>query len=124
MCSFVVKLTLSQILLILPEFTHFIFTTINIHISIRTQHLSQNTNFIKINTDLVVGPKCFPKRGMGLAITFSQYPKEMEWPKGTNDYVKLKKLKTLYAISCNQRELERDIQTTNQLLLSILPVVT
>ena len=43
MCSFIVKLTLSQISLILAEFTCFIFTTINTHLSIRTQHLSQNT---------------------------------------------------------------------------------
>ena len=40
MCNFVVKLTLSQIL---QELTHFIFIIINIHLSIRTQHLSQNT---------------------------------------------------------------------------------
>ena len=50
MCSFVVKLTLSQILLILPEFTYFIFTTINTHLSIRTQHLSQNTQILLKST--------------------------------------------------------------------------
>ena len=46
MCSFVVKLTLSQISLILLEFTHFIFTTINTHLSIPTQHLPQNTQIL------------------------------------------------------------------------------
>ena len=63
-----------------------------------------------------------PEEEWGLAIFLSQYPRGMERPKGTNDYVKLKKLKTLYAISCNQREC--DIQTINQLLLSILPIAT
>jgi hypothetical protein len=104
-CSFVVKLTLSQISLILPEFTHFIFITINTHLSIRTQQLSQNTQILSKSTlipwwDLSVTPK----EEWGLAISLSQYPRGMERPKGTNDYVKLKKLKTLYAISCNQRE--------------------
>ena len=44
----------------LPDFTHFIFTTIDTQISLRTHHLPQNTYFIKINTDPVVGPKCDP----------------------------------------------------------------
>ena len=46
MCSFVVKLTLSQILLILSEFTYFIFITINIHLSIRTPYLPQNIQIL------------------------------------------------------------------------------
>jgi hypothetical protein len=46
MCSFVIKLTLSQILLILPKFTHFIFITINTHLSIRTRHLPQNIQIL------------------------------------------------------------------------------
>ena len=46
MCRFVVKLTLLQISQILQEFTHFIFTIINTHLSIRTQHLPQNTQIL------------------------------------------------------------------------------
>ena len=47
----------------LPEFIHFIFTTIDTHLLLWTQHLSQNTQiFIKINTDSVVRPKCFLAR--------------------------------------------------------------
>ena len=60
MCSFVVKLILSQISLILPEFTHFIFITINTHLSIRTQHLPQNTQILSKLTWVVAGPKCSP----------------------------------------------------------------
>ena len=42
MYNFVIKLILSQILLILSKFTYFIFTTINKHLSIRIQYLLQN----------------------------------------------------------------------------------
>ena len=52
MCNFVIKLTLSRILLILPEFTHIIFTTINIYLSIRTQHLPQNTQILSKSTQV------------------------------------------------------------------------
>ena len=63
MCNFEVKLTLSQISLILPEFTHFIFTTINTHLSIQTQYLPQNTQILSKSTPVpVAGPKCFPTR--------------------------------------------------------------
>ena len=57
MCSFVVKLTLLQIL---QELTHFIFTIINIHLSIRTQHLSQNTQIYQNQQKSRDGPKCSP----------------------------------------------------------------
>ena len=57
MCSFVVNLILSQISLILPEVTHFIFITIKTHLSIRIQHLSQN---LSKSTRSVAGPKCSP----------------------------------------------------------------
>jgi hypothetical protein len=61
MCSFVVKLTLSQISLTLPEFIHFIFITINTHLSIRAQHLSQNAQILSKSTPVpMAGPKCFP----------------------------------------------------------------
>ena len=50
MCSFVVKLILSQISQILPEFTHFIFITINTHLSIRIQHLPQNIQILSKST--------------------------------------------------------------------------
>jgi hypothetical protein len=43
MCSFVIKLTLSQIQ---QEFTYFIFTIINTYLSIWTQHLSQNIQIL------------------------------------------------------------------------------
>ena len=54
-------LSLLQISLMLPKFTHFIFTTIDTHLSLQTQHLPQNIHiFIKINTDPIAGPKCDP----------------------------------------------------------------
>ena len=52
MCSFVVKLILSQISLILSEFTHFIFIIINTHLSIQTQYLSQNTQILSKSTPI------------------------------------------------------------------------
>ena len=69
MCSFVVKLTLSQILLILPEFTRFIFTTINTFINTDTTFTTKYTNFIKINTGPVTGPKCSPNFGNLIGVT-------------------------------------------------------
>ena len=59
MCSFVVKLTLSQILL---EFTHFIFTTINTHISIQTYHLLQNTQILSKSTKVPWRDLSFPPK--------------------------------------------------------------
>ena len=59
MCSFVIKLTLSQISLILPKFTNFIFTTINTHISKRTQHLSQTHRFYQNQHGSCGGPKLY-----------------------------------------------------------------
>ena len=58
--QFVVKLILLQISLILPEFTYFIFTSINTHINMDITFTIKHTNFIKINTNLVAGPKCSP----------------------------------------------------------------
>ena len=55
--SFVVKLSLSQILIMLFEFIYFVFTTINIYISQITHSLSQNIHFKKNHTGPITGPK-------------------------------------------------------------------
>jgi hypothetical protein len=58
--SVVVNLSLSQMSLMLLEFTYFIFTIIDIHLPLRTQNLSQNIHIVKININPVMGPKCDP----------------------------------------------------------------
>jgi hypothetical protein len=59
-CSFIVKLTLSQILQILLEFTHFIFTIINTYLSIRIQYYHKTYKFYQNQQKSGDGPKCSP----------------------------------------------------------------
>ena len=45
----------------LPEFTHFVFTTIDTHLSLlekKKKSLKQNTHFTKTNTGPITGLKC------------------------------------------------------------------
>jgi hypothetical protein len=53
----------TQISLMLPEFTHFIFITIDTFITTDTTFTTKHIYFIKINTNPVAGPKCNPHVG-------------------------------------------------------------
>jgi hypothetical protein len=44
----------------LPEFTYFIFTTIDVFITINTKFTTKHKHFIKTHTGPVEGPKCVP----------------------------------------------------------------
>ena len=57
---FVLKLTLSQISQILPKFTFYFYNNKHIFINTDIAFATKHTNFIKINTGPVKGPKCSP----------------------------------------------------------------
>ncbi len=48
----------------LPEFTYFISTTIDMFITVDTKFITKNKHFIKTHTGAVAGPKCVPKIGI------------------------------------------------------------